>query len=150
LVKTIRARLKLVSIIRNHHCSSGPGPLRVFFGSAQARPALCFALPLPLSAGSHVSALPLCCLTRSHPVATHRAPRSPGPTRQPFASAPLTSRHPPLSHDNADTRARRPGADAGRSSHSLPRPGPLSPTRSALHVSLDSPDPLRCVPPVPL
>jgi hypothetical protein len=73
-----------------------------------------------------VSALRHAVSLASHPITTHRAPWSLGPTRQPLASAPRASCRPPRSHANAAARARRPRADAGRPSCSPPHPGPLS------------------------
>jgi hypothetical protein len=63
-----------------------------------------------------------------HPVATHQAPRSPGPACQPRAPESPASCCPPLSRGNAATHAHRPEADAGRLSHFPLRPDPLSPS----------------------
>jgi hypothetical protein len=144
LVKTIRARLKLVSIIRNHHCSSGPSPLRVFFGSAQARPTpmlphslapRCYP-PGPVVARSHPSAVRVYA-ARVPPPSTvmrqRRRPRPPARGRcrppEPFPAAP----GPSLSHPFHPPRVAR-----------LPRP-----PSTAFHRSPFKREPRPPPPPVP-
>jgi hypothetical protein len=97
----------------------------------------------------HVSAPPRVVSLAPHPVAAHRAPRSPGPACQPRAPVSPASRRPPLSRGNAAACAHRPGSDTGRLSYFSPRPGPLSLPSSTLHASPDFPPPSAAFPPPP-
>jgi hypothetical protein len=113
LVKTIRAHLKSVWIIRKSSLFIRAQPTSRFLWVGPHAPR--FALPLPLPAGSHLSAPPPRCLARPHPVAAHQAPRSPRPTRSTIHASPDSPTPPPPLHPAAPLK-KGTAPTAGRNS----------------------------------